>query len=269
MTPAARRPPGCPGCRRDRATSPARPPSWLRPLPVCSVPRPAADTGHQPVGGNVRIARRGQSWPPVSLTPRRPRMVEFRRGRKARAARRTCQGERNAKTPTRTGDPTVHPAPDADGRPASMALVAAACGGSQPHEVATGLEAPAGTETAPDAGAATEAAPADTATPAADPASGGPGAGRDGHAQRHRRRTAAGEGHCRAAGAAAGRSAAATGGRGPGRRHRPGRAGGGDAAPIAGVPTPQPATAAPLTWASPPTPSSSGRSPATTLRWAT
>ncbi len=44
---------------------------------------------------------------------------------------------------------------------ASLALVAAACGGSQPHEVATGLEAPTGTELAPDAGTAT--APTDTA----------------------------------------------------------------------------------------------------------
>jgi ABC-type branched-subunit amino acid transport system substrate-binding protein len=56
---------------------------------------------------------------------------------------------------------------------ASVALVAAACGGSQPHEVSTGTLSPTGTEVAP--GAATEAAtaaPTDTATPGADATAG-------------------------------------------------------------------------------------------------
>ena len=45
---------------------------------------------------------------------------------------------------------------------ATLALVAAACGGSQPHQIATGPAAPAGTESAP--GAATDtAAPTDAA----------------------------------------------------------------------------------------------------------
>jgi len=56
---------------------------------------------------------------------------------------------------------------------ASVALVAAACGGSQPHEVSTGALSPTGTEVAP--GAATDAAtaaPTDTATPGADATAG-------------------------------------------------------------------------------------------------
>jgi ABC-type branched-subunit amino acid transport system substrate-binding protein len=47
---------------------------------------------------------------------------------------------------------------------ATLALVAAACGGSQPHEVATGMASPTGTEVAPGAGTATDtAAPTDAA----------------------------------------------------------------------------------------------------------
>jgi ABC-type branched-subunit amino acid transport system substrate-binding protein len=57
---------------------------------------------------------------------------------------------------------------------ASLALVAAACGGSQPHQVATGPVDATGTELAPGGGAATaaDAASTETATPGADPASG-------------------------------------------------------------------------------------------------
>jgi ABC-type branched-subunit amino acid transport system substrate-binding protein len=72
----------------------------------------------------------------------------------------------------RTGDPGSTRRLMLTAVAASLALVAAACGGSQPHQVATGVEASAGTELAPDAGTATAAAPTDTATAGGESTSG-------------------------------------------------------------------------------------------------
>lgn len=120
---------------------------------------------------------------------------------------------------------------------ASVALVAAACGGSQPHEVATGVEASTGAELAP--GATTDAAlPAETATPGVEAtpgdqapsaavSSGGGGAASAG--------TKAASG---GSGSAAATSGATAGGSGPATAGSPAPGATAGVAPPSGAPAP-------------------------------